>query len=554
MSMKFSKRVNYLLIGFLFMLNIAVRYPTVSHELGADSFLIHILSHSITQFHYAKWILHPLSYIGLYPLSYPSAFPFLAAGTSASTGLDIESSIFVISIMLGMIGVFSVYFLAKEIKHDDLFCFVAALAFSLSPLFIRMTFWQASTRNLFIALAPACILLLLKTRGFAINRLNFLFVFLLLTVGTSHRLGVFMIIILIGYLTSVIIFALYKQLVPLMARSKKLRRIYRFLGVLVVTGIFSILFIMLLSGQNPLQGAQGLEVYQETTVLKGSSPPILIINLFISLAGRIGFMLIFGMIGLAYIILKKNKGLYDVFILVSLMFLFPTIGMRTYYSYFFLVFFSLLTGLCFFYIFKRVKKRKVIALAVLIAALIGSLGFYNYMFDHWGVMNGVMPETTYDSAIYVKYKTDNTFIANDGLMAARVGAVSGKSCLPIGGATLIRNGPEQLVYDYLHEDDYQIIPIPIEKITVGSDALYNAKGAGNVENDWAVLLGTSADMVSGNIIIKYRLQYSLSDKKWGDGYWAFGTNYHSRFLASIREDRYKIYDNGDIELHYFEFV
>jgi hypothetical protein len=552
--MKFSKRVNYLLLSFLFALNIGLRYPDVQHELGADSFVIHILSRSIVEFHYAKWILHPLSYIGLYPFSYPSAYPFLAAGVSASTDLDVESSIFVISIILGLIGVFSVYFLAKEIKNDDMFCFVAALAFSLSPLFIRMTFWQASTRNLFIALTPACMLLLLKTRGFAINRMNFLFVFLLLTVGTSHRLGVFMIIILIAYLTGVVIFAFYKQFIPYMARSIKLRRTFRLVGASIIIGTFLILLSMLLSGENPLQGAQGLEVYEETVLFSGSSPPILITNLFVSLIGRIGLMLIFGLLGLAYLVWKKNKGLYEVFVIVSLIFLFPTIGMRTYYSYFFLIFFSLLAGLFFFYLFKFFNKRKVIALAILIATVVASMGFYAFMFDHWRVDDGTMPETTFDSAIYVKYKTTNTFIANDGLLAARIGAVSGRSCIPIGGSTTIANGPEQLIYDYLHEDDYQVIPIPIRQITVGSDALYNAKGAGNVEKDWAEIYGTHSNYVSENSINKYRLQYSLADKSYRNGYWAYGKVYHSHFLASLDGERYKIYDNGAIELHYFGYI
>jgi hypothetical protein len=417
-----------------------------------------------------------------------------------------------------------------------------------------MTFWQASTRNLFIALAPACMLLLLKTRGFAINRMNFLFVFLLLTVGTSHRLGVFMIIILIAYLTGVVIYAFYKQLVPYMARSKKLRKTFRLVGSFIIIGIFLILLSMLLSGQNPLQGAQGLEVYEETVLFSGSTPPILIINLFVSLAGRIGLMLIFGMIGLAYLVWKKNKGLYEIFVIVSLIFLFPTIGMRTYYSYFFLIFFSLLAGLAFFYLFKIFNRKKVIALVILVATIVASIGFYNFMFDHWRVDEGTMPETTFDSAIYVKYKTTNTFIANDGLLAARIGAVSGRSCIPIGGSTNVGNGPEQLIYDYLHEEDYQIIPIPIQKITVGSDALYNAKGAGNVERDWANTYSEHCDFVSENSIIKYRLQYSLADKSLGNGYWAYGRIYHSRFLASLDEGRYKIYDNGEIELYYFEYV
>ncbi len=552
--MKFSKRVNYLLLSLLFTLNIAVRYPLIQHEFGVDSYFIHILSHSITRYHYAKWILHPLSYIGLYPLSYPSAYPFLAASVSSSSGIDVEGSIFVISVVLGMIGVFGVYFLAREIKNDDFLCFVAALAFSLSPLFIRMTYWQASTRNLFISLAPACILLLLKTRGFAINRMNFLFVFLLLTVGTSHRLGVFMVFILIAYLVAVILYALYKQLVPHIAKSRMLPRSLRIFVPLTIAGIFIVLLSMLLSGNNPLQGAAGLEVYEKTALFKGSSAPILIINLFVSLFGRIGLMLIFGLIGFAYLIWKKNKGLYDVFFIVSLIFIFPTIGMRTYYSYFFLVFFSILAGLVFFHIFRRFKKRKIIVLTILTVVFVASVSFYSFMYDHWRMSEGSMSESTYDSALYVKYKTNNTFMTNDGLIAARVGGISGRSCFPIGGATLQWHGPEQLIYGYITEDDFQIIPIPLEQISVGADALYTAKGVGNVENDWASIHATHCNNVNRGEILRYRLQYSLAKQKWENDYYAYGRRYYSRFLRSLEMERYKIYDNGALELHYFEYV
>jgi len=552
--MKFSRRVNYLLLSFLFGLNIAIRYPTVQHEIGVDSFVIHILTNSIIEYQYGKWLLHPLSYIGLYPLSYPSAYPFLAAGVSSSSGIDVELSILIISVVLGLVGVFSTYFLAREIKNDDLFCFIAAVAFSLSPIFIKTTYWQASTRNLFMALAPACILLLLKTRGFSINRVNILFIITLLTVGTSHRLGVFMIFILIAYLTAVLLYALHKQLVPLFAKSKRTKHSVRIGMVSLISAIFIGLLVMLVSGNNPLQGAEGLGIYEETAIITGSESHILILNLFISLIGRIGFMLIFGFLGFAYLIWKRNKTLYDVFLLVSLVFIFPTIGMRTYSSYFFLIFFSLLAGLFFLYCAKLLKRRKQVILVLLVIGLVGSVSFYGYMFDHWKVSSGSMAELTYDTGLYVRYNTHNTFITNDGLLAARVGATSGKSCLPIGGGTLHSNGPEQLIYDFLHEEDFQIIPIPPSQIAVGSDALYKAKGTGNAEQEWVSIHSMKCNEIPSNKIIQYNLQYSVSYKKWPTQIYAYNKLYKSNFLISIHLERYKIYDNGEIEIHYFEYV
>jgi hypothetical protein len=263
-------------------------------------------------------------------------------------------------------------------------------------------------------------------------------------------------------------------------------------------------------------------------------------------------MLIFGMIGLGYLIWKKNKGLYEVFLIVSIIFIFPTIGMRTYSSYFFLVFFSLLAGICFIHIFKFLKRKKIIALAILISAILVSVGFVGYMFDHWDIQKQSMSEDTYDGAMYFKYRTNKTFIANDGLLSGRVGAISKKSCLPIGGATLKSNGPDQLIYGFLEEDDFQIIPLDIQEITIGANALYRAKGAVNAELDWTTIHGTHCDRVPRNLILRYELEYSLSNKNFKTGYWAYERIYLSRFLISLYGERYKIYDNGRLVLHYFD--
>ena len=119
---------------------------------------------------------------------------------------------------------------------------------------------------------------------------------------------------------------------------------------------------------------------------------------------------------------------------------------------------------------------------------------------------------------------------------------------------MIANGPQQLIYDFLHEDDFQIIPIPLQEISIGANALYLAKGASNVEQEWIGIHNTPCDEMPRNQIIKYRLEYSLAHKRWGNGVWAYGKVYYSRFLVSINEERYRIYDNGALELHYVEYV
>ena len=54
--MKFDKRTNRALFLFLVGLNFSLRYFLMgNHEEGSDSFLIHNLSNTITEFGLAKW-------------------------------------------------------------------------------------------------------------------------------------------------------------------------------------------------------------------------------------------------------------------------------------------------------------------------------------------------------------------------------------------------------------------------------------------------------------------------------------------------------------------
>ena len=94
--MKFSKKNNCILFALLIFLNIIIRYPITQHSFGTDSFFIYTLATSISEHGYAKWVIHPLSLLGVYPLSYSSMYPFLLSGTSISTDLSIEYIIFIL--------------------------------------------------------------------------------------------------------------------------------------------------------------------------------------------------------------------------------------------------------------------------------------------------------------------------------------------------------------------------------------------------------------------------------------------------------------------------
>ena len=84
--MRLARKPTYLLLLFLLTLNLIARYPRTPHELGFDGFVLHGMTESLIQNGFASWILHPFSYLGLYPLSQPSGSIFFLAGFAQLSG------------------------------------------------------------------------------------------------------------------------------------------------------------------------------------------------------------------------------------------------------------------------------------------------------------------------------------------------------------------------------------------------------------------------------------------------------------------------------------
>src|SRR3972149_9511633 len=117
--MKFSNRTNLSLFILLIILNIILRFQVVSNEIGVDSFLVHMMANSISEFGYAKWILHPSSFFGMYAYSEVSAVPFFLSGIFQSTGIEMRWMIFLYNIILGILSMLTVYLLAGVLTNDD---------------------------------------------------------------------------------------------------------------------------------------------------------------------------------------------------------------------------------------------------------------------------------------------------------------------------------------------------------------------------------------------------------------------------------------------------
>ena len=132
--MRFTLRTKAILMGLLMLLAVVFRYPTTPHEIGWDSFTVHLMANSISEFGYARWWIHPASIVGSYPYSgSASAVPFFISGIAQCTGMGAELAILLYSVIFGLFSVFAAYLMAGAIWDDDIFKFLTAFAFSASP-------------------------------------------------------------------------------------------------------------------------------------------------------------------------------------------------------------------------------------------------------------------------------------------------------------------------------------------------------------------------------------------------------------------------------------
>jgi len=155
-----SRRVVYLLLAAMTVVNLLFRFPLdAPHELGADTTFVHSLADGIMIDGRAAWIVHPLSYFGLYALSYPSAMPFWFSSASELSRAPLEVSTLTFGWIVSVVACWGGFLFARALRRDDAFALLVALLFPLAPFFIKDTFWVASTRGFVVGMLPVFLLL-----------------------------------------------------------------------------------------------------------------------------------------------------------------------------------------------------------------------------------------------------------------------------------------------------------------------------------------------------------------------------------------------------------
>ena len=299
--MKLSNKAKFMLFTSLIILNILLRFQIEPHEIGVDSFKMHIMVNSISEFGYAKWIIHPLSIIGLYPASYTSTMHFLISGVSQSTDIYNESIIFLYCVIIGLLSMFTAYLMAGEIVDNDVFKFLAALGFSTVPAVLGYSTWTMPSRGLFLILAPMLIFLLLRCR----KSLKFvpLFFFLAFFLIATHHLFYFLLPAFFSFFILIISFDKYIY-------SKRIRIPEKIMPLFFIVGFIIMFLIPFLTGR----------------FIENSRYA----SIDISYLRYGGILIIPAFGGLIYLIFKNNKRFEEMFLLLTLILLTTFVYLQSY--------------------------------------------------------------------------------------------------------------------------------------------------------------------------------------------------------------------------------
>jgi len=520
--MRLPRKANYCILLALVFITIVFRFPIgVNHEMGSDTTYVHTMANSIVQDGYAKWILHPSSYFGLYALSYPSAAPFMLSSVFLVTDVSIEGVVFLLGQILAIVGVISIYIMAKLIRDDDIFAHSIALLFTLAPFYIKDTAWVASSRGLVVALLPFFFLLLvkhMKTRDIRYLILS-LAVFLLL--GSLHRMGLLVMLIFIAY-----ILALPLHLVTQRLRFSltKLERPMRF--ALVFLALAAFLSIFYIQFQFPgISGANVVEQYESGALLSGRSFPALLINMAVSFVGRVGLLLPLAPIGLIAYAWKRPKESVDKFFLLVVFIFLPLLSLRDYIIEFTIPIFGLLVVTGAISLTMMLRKRRQLGAVFLASLLVASVYFSWEMRYRWRdlyVTDKPIPDAVYDAGLYILHREWGTIATNAGLTGGRLAAISGMPNLPLGGASTHWISSQQLMWDYVNGADLEVRLIDLTSISFDTDQIYVPLRVPNAELQWELIFVYGNPTESVSLMNFYRVHFVASDNSIFPHYTSYG--------------------------------
>jgi len=550
--MKFSNRSNYILLGLLILLNIILRIPSYSHQTGYDSFHTSILANIISLYGYARWWVHPLSIFGMYPYSYASAVPFILSGISQLSGLDMEITVLLFDVFVGLLSIFTAYLLAGMIRDDDLFKFLVAFGCSTSQGMLVFTTWDISTRGLFIVMLPLFTYLLLRVR---INKLRagMLAIMLPVLMAATHHYVYFTFPIILSFFIIIIGTKINKSIffqrhcakrnirnssrngsITSDCVSKKFKN-ERFYPIRNNYSKICYLVLFIITFSSPF--------FTHTFITAGSRYGW-VIDMFIINMRYTGPLILLAFGGFTYLVLKHDKRPEDWFLLIILLLLIPFSYIQTYAHFILFTFLFLFIGISLTNISHAYNRKRGYATFVIIVSLLIAVSFSGF-YQHWhtGMKGGRgdwrMTDETYIGALWIKdnINPNKNMVGNGGVYNVRPQRMSAAS----GGrpAILTSGSTAALSYGFINESYIKIKKnSPLTKEFYIDNPYVEVRGRSiGGQLNWFSEESDIDGWHAKRIIKEFNLSYMIE-----------ATDIHDPIMRSVQKKKNNVYDSGEIRI------
>ena len=529
--MRFTKRVQFVLWICLISVIILFRLPSTPHEIGFDSVEMHVLANSVSAFGEARWWINSLSVGGFYPYSYASAVPFMLSGISQCTGIDMEWTIWLFCVVIGLLSAFAVYLVAGAIWENDIFKFLVVFGYSTSQGILTYTTWTVTTRGFLIALLPLFVYTLLKCRTSAIRYGIFTFVLFVLLMLTHHLFYFTIPLIMACFIIAV----LYKLSEHINIKEKIPTQIYENIGNIAMCAIFLVMlslpFFMRSLWETDIElGRSGI-----------NSRYTMMLPIFSNYVRYVGIPIFFVIGGYSYLLFKREKRFEEWFLLISVACLAPLLYMPTYMKQFAGLFAFLLIGVAITNIATikthASKKKKYIWILIVILLLLSTSfsGYYQYIHflnEPSTYKSRYMEEATYAGGLWIKESIDKNIFYNNRLVGLRAFAVSGVPTL-FGGTIAQTYGFEDVSELNITKNS----PLSVEFYKDGP--YVKTLGTPYLDGRIGLLMGSGIESRWGKrLISQHNISYVIEDEDIGDNV----------FIRSVHPVKNNVYDNGKIRI------
>jgi hypothetical protein len=516
--MKFSNKTKLILFALLITLNLILRYQLVHHETGIDSFEMHILANSISEFGEARWWTNPFAIVGMHPNSYASAISFTISGISQCSDIDIELSILVYSIILGIFSIFASYILAGMLYDDDFFKFIIAFGFSTCQGILTYSTWTANARSPFVILLPLFLYALWQSRKNFL-RFGLITVSITLLLFTTHHLFVYLMPVFAAYFTVVVAYELAKHI--------------RFIKIPEELMPFLIIFAFCLMFAYPFITHKFMTAdsrWVNLTFMLNEYPRYIGILVFL-LPG-----------GYAYLISKPNKQFEEWSLLVMLMFLTVFVFEERYMKWFIIIFVILLTGIGLMNLKRLGERRKKCAAIAVTIFLLLSVCFSGYFqFLHTYRAEKTIDENSYITALWTKGKMDGVGICNSRWRAWKITAIS---ALPL----LTGSSTADQAYGLVDVREFQLVKLPITSEEFWRDSPYKRVKGTVSDGYWQLIMKHYYTSKGYQWIPRFNITY-LIEEAGLHGHWASHHGHGSSpFVKVVYDTKNCIYDSGKLKV------